>query len=270
MADPTLLDYTVDTWAGWTTEELLESVLQARGLTLDPATMLVEAIPSEVKEARDRVRRALVELSTRYKNVWATLQFRTTWTAGDNSIALPASCAIVHNVFYGGTPQLSLSREDYVRFVKPDSQGGGYKSSRIRAGYYRISGISDESATPGTTPPDYRMVLELVPLPKSPQDTGELIVNFTARAWAMNEADDANPIQLDQLFQQWTRARATEMWGEDVNDRLTHDLGMAQRIKAEEMIFLRLEGTDEIPSRVRWRYPTRGDAKRGTGGPSWR
>ena len=264
MADPTLLDSAVATWGGWSTTELIESVLSARGLTLDPATMRVVAIPTEVTEARDRVRRALVELTTRYPGVWSRLGFNTAWTPGDTSIALPASCAIVNNVRYGGVPLNALSREDYLRYIKPDSQGGGFKTFDTRqTAFYRVSGISDESTTPGTTPPDFRLVLELIPGPIGPNDADTLIVDFTSRALELDPANDSDALQLDQMFQGWTRARATEMWGEDINDKMTHDTGLAQRTKLEEMIYLRTRAMDESPERIRWQYPVLSSRKRG-------
>jgi len=263
MTDPTLIGSSETTWAGWSVTKLMENVLSSRGLTLDSSsTGRVAASTAEQNECRDRVHRALGDLNVKWPSTWFKRTYTVTWTSGDHSIALPQNCAVVNFVWYGGVPQIPLADEDYVRFVRSDSQGGGVKSSSVQAGYYRITGVTE--VTGGTPDPYYQRVLRLFPTPSSGFDTDTLVVEYLARAPDMASADDANVMELDDSFVQWVAERAKEIWGLDAGDTGLVERAMAAKERIEETIFLRLEGTTEFPDRVRWGYPVLPEERRGS------
>jgi hypothetical protein len=267
MTNPTLITQDL-TWAGWSVSDLIDNTLRPFGLTNDSTKNRVIATTDELGLARDSVRLAATYLNSKYPNVWARRSYTVAaWTSGDDSILLPVGVKYVERVMYGGLPLTSITTEDWTRFTQSDAEGGGYKTTNIKPMYYYISGIADADAVANggsaTGTPDWRMVLKLVNTPGSGFDTEELIVYYMARSPDFLAADDAKLVEFDPLFQDWLSQRATEIMAQKFGAaRGIHDEAYAERIKIEETIFDFLEGTGELPNRVRWQYPPLADQER--------
>lgn len=257
MTNPTLL--TQDTaWRGWTGTEFLDEILRPFGLTNDNTTTRVVASTDEQALARDALRLATTYLFTQFPNVWAKRVYSVTWTADDHSKMLPANVKYVERVFFDGSPVEPITLEDYTRFVQSDTLGGGYKSQyRANQLFYFISGIADADTTANgggnTGTPDWRMVLQLAP---TPEEAKTLTVHYICKSPDFASADDADYLELDTLFHDWIVNRAAEILCTKLGAaRSVLELVQNERMKIEADIFNHLEGTGEMPTRVRWEYP---------------
>lgn len=258
MTNPTLL--TQDTaWSGWTGTEFLDEILRPFGLTNDSSTTRVVASTDEQALARDALRLSTTYLFTQYANVWARRIYTLTWTANDHSIMLPANVKYVERVFFDGIPVDPITLEDYTRFVKSDALGGGFKSTYASSQsslYYMVTGIADAGAIANGgagTSFDYRMALRLMP---TPTEAKTLVIHYICKSPDYASSDDSKAIELDTLFHDWIVNRAAEILAAKLGAaRAILELVQNERGKVEADIFNHLEGTGEMPTRVRWEYP---------------
>lgn len=250
MTNPTLIAQDTP-WDGFTLDSIVEALLKPFGLTNDATTGRTLASTAEDADARRYIKQAIDDLHARFPNTWSTRLYTTTWTAGDHSILLPANCEGIFAVTLGGRPLDPLSRDDYLRILKTDAQGGGVDlGTAARPAGYRVTGFADNDPLTTSGATDYRLVLRIYPTP-SAADT--LVVEYAACAPQFANAGDDVP--LARPLQRWVLYRALEMWSSDVNNGASLASAERERAKVEETLHSWFDSYQDRPSRATTRYP---------------
>lgn len=262
MTNPTLIGQD-SAWRGFTFDQIVERVLQARGLTADTTTYptRTEADASELELAQISVRRAFDLLNTDFPSVWSRRTYSVAWTSGDHSIALPANVMAIRGVTMGGYPLAPISLDDYYRLLKADSEGGGIASGD-RPLYYRVSGYSDEDTGTAEGDRDWRLVLRLDPAPANAYATATLVVDYLAFAGdyeAVDSTEGGDPVALYPWMQGWVLERAKELMSAETGDSNLQKVSREERMIHEASINTWIEQAtrDTSNQRMTWRYPNK-------------
>lgn len=262
MTNPTLIGQD-SAWRGFTFDRIVERVLQARGLTNDTATFptYTEANAAELLLAQECVRQSFDLLNTDFPSVWSKRSYTVTWTSGDHSIALPANVMAIVGVTMGGYPIAPISRDDYYRLLKADSEGGGVGTGD-RPLYYRVVGYSDEDAGSAEGDRDWRLVLRFYPTPANSYATAELVVDYIALAGdyeSVDSSEGADPVALYPWMQGWVLQRAKELMAADTGDSNMQKVAREERLMHETSINTWIESAtrDTSAQRMNWRYPVK-------------
>lgn len=250
MANPTLLAQDTP-WGGFTVDAIVETLLNMRGLTNDATTGRTPASTADDADARRCIKLAIDDLFDRFPSTWSVREFTTAWTAGDHSIALPAGFKGVLYVTLGGRPLDPLSRDDYLRILKTDAQGGGVTvGTPARPLGYRIVGVTDADTDTDPGDRDWRAVLRIYPTPDS---ADELVVGYCAEAPSLSVG--ADPLPIGRSLQRWSLYRAAEIWSAERGDTALLASAERERAKSEETLHSWFDSMRDRPSRATTRYP---------------
>lgn len=259
MTNPTLITQD-NAWRGFTFDQLVEQMLQRRGVTNSVATYptLPEASAAELAGAQLAARRAFDLLNVEFPSLYAIRTYTVTWTAGDHSIALPKNVMAIKAVTYRGLSMTPLSDDDYYRVLRSDEEGGGIAADG-EPSRYRVVGFSDEDAGSSEGNRDWRLVLRLYPTPGTGYSSGSLVVEYVALAndfESVDASEGGDPIALWPHLQGWCLERATELWLTACRDSNGAKGAETERLKHERTIHSWIErATREPTQRMKWRFP---------------
>ena len=259
MTNPSLITQD-NAWRGFTFDQLVERMLQARGVTNDTTTYptLPLASAAELAGAQTAARRAFDLLNVEFPTLYATRTYTVTWTSGDHSIALPKNVMAIKAVTYGGLSLSAISDDDYYRLLRSDEDGGDIDVSG-KPTRYRVTGFSDEDASSSEGARDWRLVLRLLPQPADDYAALSLVVEYVALAndfESVDATEGGDPIALWPHLQGWCLERGKEIWFSEVGDASRMKSAETERLKHERTIASWIERATRQPTqRLTWRYP---------------
>lgn len=252
MANPTLIS-NVTPYKGFTLLEIAERLLATRGMTLDSTTMRTVAIASDQTDAYNRIRRAFDLCARRFPGVFFIQKYSTTWVQNDTLLSLPANCQAPLYVNYDGKTLRRMTRVQRQNILDGIQSGSQTFKMAGDPMYYHIAGIANEASA---NPPDYRLVIELLP---HPADAKTIEIGYNARAPQLVSAtagDTDDYLPVDQILQEWILRRAMMLWGADSGDTLTIDVASAE-LKVLELDMDEIsEANLDAPTAIYPEYPT--------------
>lgn len=253
MSDPTLFSNETP-YKGFTIQEIAEKLLQGRGMTLDATTMRTAVITAEETDAYNRIRRAFTLCAKRFPGVFTIQEYSVAWTLGDTLKALPANCSMPVYVNYDGKTCRRLNR--VMRQNVLDGNTSANVQQLSLSGdpvYYHIRGITNLASA---NPPDYRLVLELIP---HPTDAKLITIGYNAKAPALASAtadDKDNYLPIDDALQEWILRRAQALWAADSGDSTMMELALAEMERIERDLDDAAEANMDAPVTILPEYPT--------------
>jgi hypothetical protein len=268
MADPTL--DTTSTYAGMSTNEMMESVLRRRGLSLDSDnTGRVAATATEQADILRYLRRAHTLFNTEFPESFSLERATGTWTAGDTAIMLPANTMAVLAFYLNGNLCYPIEMEDLRRGTTFDEDATNNMGFTEIAGKYaqyfwRISGVADADAVAnggaGAGPVDWRPVLQLYGIdPDNALTAVPYVIDFVR--YGENFTAGTVPARVMPVVQEGVIARAAALWASEENDEVVKVQAMFDMTELENPLYAAFDNRGDTAKRARWTYPTPGIQK---------
>lgn len=248
MANPTLIGQ-VTPFTGFTLATFVERLLATRGLTESEATGRTIATAADSSEARERARRAVVQLHLEFPTYFSDRTYSVTWTVGDHSILMPSDFSKARYVLFGGVPLSRLDTEERLRDLKSVANGqtaADQLNSVSGTKFYEVVGVSEVNATTDPARPVMRLY-------EQPTEASTLEVRYESKPPAMTT--DAQVLPYDPIMQEWLLNKARALWASDASDPATARRASEDLDKLTLQVDDHQHGTREGLPSLRWKYP---------------